>query len=436
MLPLVQRGVLFTHRDFVRLWAGDGISQLGTQVTAIAVPLLAVTTLDASSFQVGVLAALQTLAYLLIGLPTGVWIDRMHRRPVLIAADLGRFLALGSIPLAAVLDGLTIWQLYAVVLLHGVCSVFFDVAYQSYLPSLVGTDHLIEANAKLQGTQSVALVAGPSLGGVLAQAITPAYTLLVDAVSFLWSASWLRAIRHQEPAPESAPRQSLRREIGEGLRYVAGHRLIRPIATCTSIYNLSFSVAQPMLIVLLARHLDLPGGVIGALLAAGAVGGLLGAIVARRVADRIGIGRAIWIAAAASTPLTLVQPFLQRDWTLGLFVVTDLLVFCGGTIYSVNQLSLRQVVCPPELLGRMNATLRFLLWGVLSIGGLLGGGLAAAFGVRTAILIGAIGMSLAAVPLILSPLRDLRELPEASESHVPRPREAPVESRRRITNGS
>lgn len=420
----------------MRLWVGDGISQLGTQVTTIAVPLLAVTTLDASSFQVGALAAMQTVAYLLIGLPTGVWIDQLRRRPVLIIADLVRFVALGSIPLAAVLDSLTIWQLYVAVLVHGACSVFFDVAYQSYLPSLVGTDHLIEANAKLQGAQSVAIVAGPSLGGVLAQAITPAYTLLVDAFSFLWSASWLRSIRHREPPPERRQRESLRREVAEGLRFVAGHRLIRPIAICTSIYNLSFSIAQPMLILLLARHLDLPGGVIGVLLAAGAVGGLLGAIVARRVADRIGIGRAIWISAAVSTPLTLVMPFLQRDWTLGLFVVADLLVFCGGTIYSINQVSLRQAACPPQLLGRMNATLRFLVWGVLSIGGFLGGGLASAFGVRTAILIGAIGMSLAAVPLILSPLRTLRDIPEPGESYVPRPRPAPTGSQRQVTNGS
>ncbi|HEX5496771.1 MAG TPA: MFS transporter, partial [Mycobacteriales bacterium] len=265
--------------------------------------------------------------------------------------------------------------------------------------------------AKLQGTQSVSQVAGPSLGGFLVQLLTAPYALLVDSVSYLWSAGCVVAIGHREPRPERPANAHLGREIREGLAFVLGHRLLRSIAICTGGSNLFSGAGGAMLIVLLARDLDLPAGTIGLLFSASAIGGLAGAMVARRFAGWIGQGPAIWVSVAASAPFALIQPFLHRNWTLGLFVVAQVVLFSGVVIYNITQVSFRQALCPERLLGRMNATMRFLVWGTLPLGGLLGGVLGATIGVRPALFVAAVGTSLAFLPVFFSPLRTMRELP-------------------------
>ena len=256
----MNRESLLFHADFRRLWIGDSISQVGTMVTMLAMPLLAVKVLHATPFQVGLLTTFEFLAFLVIGLPAGAWVDRMRRRNVMIAADLGRAVILGSVPVAAALGVLTIWQLYAVVLLNGACTVFFDVSYQSYLPFLVGRQRLVEGNAKLQGTQSVAQVAGPGVGGLLVQLLGAPYAIATDAASYLWSAAWVGAIRGREPKPERVPGSNLVQEIREGVGFIVGHRILRSIAGCTATSNLWSSAAYPVLVVLLARTLDLSAG--------------------------------------------------------------------------------------------------------------------------------------------------------------------------------
>ncbi len=409
-VPGTRTSLLF-HRDFRLLWAGDAISQVGTMVTMLALPLLAVRTLHASPLQVGLLTTFETLAFLVIGLPAGAWVDRLRRRNVLVVGDLGRAVMLASLPVAAHYQVLTMAQLYLVALVNGVFTVFFDVAYQSYLPSLVGRDHLVEGNAKLQGTQSVAQVAGPSLGGFLVQLLTAPYALLVDSVSYLWSAVCVTAIRHREPRPQRTADTNLVREIREGLGFVLGHPLLRAIAACTGVFNLFGGAVSAMLIIVLARDLDLPAGVIGLLFSASAVGGLLGALVARRIAEWVGQGQAIWLSAALTAPFGLVMPFLQRDWTLGLFVLAQLVLYGGAVVYNITQVSFRQGLCPDRLLGRMNATMRFLVWGTLPLGGLLGGALGSLVGVRPTLFVGVAGTCLAFLPIYLSPLRTMRELP-------------------------
>lgn len=410
----MNRGGLIFHRDFRHLWTGDAISQAGTMITMLAIPLLAVRTLRATPFEVGLLTTFQFLAFLLIGLPAGVWVDRMRRRNLMIIADIGRFLTLGSIPVAAAVGMLTIWHLYAVVLLTGALTVFFDVSYQSYLPFLVGRDRLVEANAKLQGTQSVAQVAGPSAGGFLVQLLGAPYAMAVDALSYLWSALWVGTIRRREPTPEPTEGHLIQ-EVREGISFIVRHPVLRSIAGATATSNLWSSAVEPILIVLLARQLDLSAGVIGALFSAAAVGGLVGALVARRLAHLFGQGPAIWMSMAFSSPLALIQPFLQRDWTLGLFVITQMVWTAGVVIYNVTQVSFRQAVCPERLLGRMNATMRFLVWGTMPIGGLLGGALGSLIGVRAALLIAAVGGSLSFLWVYLSPLRRMRTLPTLPE---------------------
>jgi len=404
---------LLHHRDFVRLWAGDTVSQFGTMITMLALPLLVVKVLGATPFEVGLLTTFETLAFLLVGLPAGAWVDRVRRRNVLIVGDVLRALLLGSLPLAAWLGVLTLPQVYAVALVVGVSTVFFDVAYQSYLPHLVGRAHLVEGNAKLQASQSVAQVAGPSVGGLLVQALTAPYAILLDALSFLWSAAWIGAIRKREPVPERAADRHLLREVREGLAFVLGHRLLRSIAACTGTSNLFSSAAGVALISLLARpdQLDLSAGMIGLIFSVAAVGGLLGALAARRFAGWVGQGPAIWISIALAAPFGFVAPFVERNWTLVLLAVAQFAFSAAVVIYNITQVSFRQGLCPERLLGRMNATIRFLVWGTMPLGGLLGGALASWIGLRPTLVVTAVGEVLAVLFVFFSPLRWMRELP-------------------------
>jgi MFS family permease len=409
--PTARRAGLWRHRDFRRLWIGETVSQFGTTISQLALPLVAILVVHASTYEVGLLTAVETSAFLLVGLPAGAWVDRMRFRLVLVVNDLVRAVALGSIPLADAVDALTIGQLYAVALVTGVSTVFFDVAYQSYLPELVARDQLVESNAKLQASESVSQVAGPGLGGLLIQALTAPYAVLVDALSFLWSAGWVAAIRTRPPKRERPPDRHLGREIKEGLAFVVGNPILRAIATCTALWNLFAGVSMAVFYVLLARTLHLSAGVIGLITSVSAVGGLIGSVIATRVAARIGQGPAIWVSILAAAPCGLVAPFVQRDWTLGLLVLAQLVFWVTTVVYNVTQVSFRQGVCPPELLGRMNATIRFLVWGVLPLGGLLGGVLGSTVGVRAALFVAAIGWFLPVLPVYFSPLRRLRELP-------------------------
>jgi MFS family permease len=410
---------LLFHRDFRLLWIGDTVSQVGTMITMIAMPFLAVRTLHATPFEVGLLTTFEFLPFLVIGLPAGAWVDRMRRRNVMIAADLGRVVTLGSVPLVAAFGVLTIWQLYAVVLLTGALTVFFHVSYQSYLPFLVGRDHLVEGNAKLQGTQSVAQVAGPSIGGLLVQLLTAPYAIAIDAVSYLWSALCAGAIRGREPKPERAADAHLLREIREGVAFIVRHPILRPVAICTGTSNLWSAGGEAMLIVLLARTLHLSAGVIGALMSAGAVGGLLGALTTKRLARRLGEGPLTWMSVAVTGLMALLWPFLHRDWTLGLFVVTQLVMFAANVIYNITQVSFRQRLCAERLLGRMNASMRFIAWGTMPIGALLGGALGSTIGLRAALLVSAIGSSLAFLWVYFSPLRRLREVSSEADEAAP-----------------
>jgi MFS family permease len=408
---------LWHHRDFLRLWAGDTISQLGTMVTMIALPLLAIKVLHATPFEVGLLTACETLAFLLVGLPSGAWVDRMRRRNVLIVNDVARALLLGSLPLAAWLDVLTLPQVYLVTLAVGVCTVFFDVAYQSYLPHLVGREHLVEGNAKLQGSQSVSQVAGPSVGGFLVQAVTAPYAILLDAASYLWSAGWILAIGRREPKPDRTEQRHLVTEVKEGLAFVLRHRLLRAITTCTGTSNLASSAATVALISLLAssRQLNLSAGTIGLLFTLGSAGGVVGALVASRFARWVGQGPAIWMSGLFWGPTSFVAPFVQHGWSLGLLAAAQFLGAIGVVTYNITQVSFRQGLCPERLLGRMNATVRFLVWGTMPLGGLIGGALGSSIGLRPTLFAAAVVQVLAIAPVFFSPLRTMRELPRTYE---------------------
>ncbi|SFK47996.1 Predicted arabinose efflux permease, MFS family [Streptosporangium canum] len=391
---------MWRDRSFRLFLGADAISQFGTQITVVALPLVAVLTLDASFFQVGVLTAAELAAFLFIGLPAGVWVDRLRRRPILIWSDLLRGVALLSVPLAVVLDALTLPHLYAVALLMGLGTVFFDVAHMSFLPSLVGRDDLLKGNGTLETLRNTAVLSGPALGGWLVHAVTAPIALLADAISYLVSALLLGGVRAEETATPAVERRRLREEIAEGVRYVVGHPLLRRIAVLGALTMLSngiWAVAQPIFMV---KVLHVNPAIYGLLLSGGAVGSLAGAVLAPRVAARFGAGRAMYGGAAVAALAILIAPLAAEGRLLVLFPLGCALSGMGAGVFGINQLSYRQRITPEHLLGRMNASMRFLMWGAAPIGGLLGGVLGEWSGAHATIWIGAAGITLAHLPVL------------------------------------
>ncbi|MGV9771705.1 MFS transporter [Streptosporangium sp. NPDC003464] len=406
---------LFRHRNFMLLFGADTVSQLGTQISMLALPLVAVLALEASEFETGLLVAAETAAFLLVGLPAGVWVDRMRRRRILITADVVRGALLASVPIAWWLDALSLPQLYVVALGMGLATVFFDIAYQSYLPSLVGRDQLMDGNAKLEIVRSAAGVAGPSVGGGLVQVLTAPVAVLADAVSFLGSALFLWRIDATEQTPDPAGRQGLLKEIGEGLRYVATHRILRMISASTATANFTSGMMAAVEMIFLTRVVGLAPGAIGLLFSAAALGGLTGAAIVGTVSRRVGTARIIWLSVLATAPFMLLVPLSGPGWKTSLFAVGMFMHGVGVVLYNVSQVSFRQGVTPEHMLGRMNATMRFVVWGTLPLGGLAGGVLGELFGARATLWISVVLALLAVVPLLLSPLRTMRDLPAPEE---------------------
>ncbi|WP_267246534.1 MFS transporter [Streptomyces sp. PR69] len=404
------------HRDFRMLLSGAAASQVGAQVTLVALPLVAVLQLKASAFEVGLLTAAETAAFLLIGLPAGAWVDRMRRLPLMIRADLVRAAAIGSVPLAAAAGVLTMAQLYAVALVTGVATVFFDVAHQSFLPRILGRDQLVAGNGALETVRSSAHVAGPGLGGGLVQLLGAPLAVVADALSYLVSAWFLRRIRVAEPRPEAAAGASLRAQVGEGLAFVLRHPILRMIALSTGVANFFTAMVLAVQTVFLIRVLGLPPGVLGLMLSAEAVGGLAGAVCAGALARRVGQARVIWLSTLVTGPFAVLWPLSGPGLAAIWFALASAAVFFGGVVYNVAQVSFRQMLCPDELLGRMNATLRFMVWGTMPLGALAGGAVAQAAGPRAALWACAAGYLLVPLPLLLSPLRRMRDLPPAPHS--------------------
>jgi MFS family permease len=406
---------LWRHRDFRLLWAGQSISELGSQVSSLAIPLLAIDRLHAGAFAIGLLTTMSTLPFLLVGLPAGAWIDRIRRRPVLIAADVGRAVVLGSVPAAWALSILTMAQLYLVSLLAGILTVFFDVAYQSYLPALVTREQLTEGNAKLAGSMAVAQVAGPATAGGLVQALGAATAVLSDAASFVVSFLSLIAIRAPESRPPSrneANRTSLRSEIAEGLHFVWRERRIRNVSLTTATSNLFGSMGVSVSLLFFRKVIHLSPGRIGILFTIGAVGGVLGAALATRIAARFGLGHTILGAIVLCELGQLSYPLVTPGNANVLIAAGGFIYSVGVVVYNVNQLSLRQALCPLALQGRMNASVRTIVWGCMPIGAFVGGVLGATIGLRSTLWVAGIGALSAFTWILFSPIRELRTIPD------------------------
>jgi MFS family permease len=411
------RGPLWRNRDFLRLWSAQTVSQFGSQVTTLALPFVAILVLKASTFEIAALGVVEFLPFVFFSLPAGVWVDRLRRRPILIAADWGRAIALVSVPAAYAVGVLTLGQLYLVAFVTGVLTVFFDVSYQSYLPSLVQRDEIAEGNSKLEVTRSAAQVAGPGIAGVLVGALTAPYAILVDASSFVGSALFMTGIKRTElrATSERAVRRKMRAEIAEGLGYVLRHPLMRPMMIWVAISNFFTSIIFSILLVYAVRFLHLSAATVGLVFSLGNIGVLAGALVATRMARRLGIGRTLVGLAVSGGFAFLLVPLASGSRAIPFLVVAQFVFGFSAVAVNINGISLLQAITPDRLLGRMNASRRFVVWGVMPFGSLIGGALGSHLGLRATMWFGASGASLAFIVLVFSPVRRVQRTEDAEE---------------------
>ncbi|HEY4822269.1 MAG TPA: MFS transporter [Candidatus Bathyarchaeia archaeon] len=429
-----QRVSLWRHSNFLKLWTSETISSFGGQFSQVAMPFVAIPILHATSSELGILQAASTAPFLIFGLLVGVWADRHRRRPIMVVANIGRFILLGSIPVAFLAGRLSLPLLYLVSFLIGVLTVFFDVAYQAYLPSLVQRDQLVEANSKLEASRATATVAGPGIAGFVVGIVTAPFAIALDALSFLGSAVSLSKIHQQEEMTARTHNPSMLSEIREGLAVVFSDRRLRSIAGSTATSNFFSSAIAPVATLYLVDPelaasnlgLGLDSLVFGLIFAVGSVGGLIGALLAGRLAARVGVGYAIigsmlisgiglfsfYLATPALAIPLLVVGGTALTLSVLVLMVGQFATFLSAVVYNINQVSLRQAIVPLRLQGRMNATMRFLVWGTLPFGALVGGILGVIIGIRPTILIMAVGGSLAFLWVLLSPVRSLKEVPE------------------------
>jgi MFS family permease len=408
---------LHKHRGFVRLWAGQSISQLGSQITLLALPLVAIRSLDAGPLQLGILAACETLPFLIVGLPAGVWVDRRLRRPILVSSDIGRALVLATVPLAYAFGVLTVAQLFVVAIATGILTVFFDVAYQAYLPALVPTERLVEGNAKLEMSRSVAQVAGPGVGGLLVEVLRAPYAVAADSLSFVLSAAFLARIRERETPPvrhDDDP-ETMRKAIAEGLRYVIHHPLLARIAACTAVFNLFSAVGMAVFLLYAVEEIEIGPALIGLIFSLGSIGFAIGASLAERMGRAFGVGRSLVAAAAVQGAAFLLVPVAPREYAVAFFLVSMALETAAAAVYNITQVSLRQTVTPARMQGRMNATMRFVVWGALPLGSLLGGALGRVVGLRTTLWVSAVGGTFSVLPLLAASVLRMRWMPSPAD---------------------
>lgn len=405
-----QPETLWHHMDFMRFWAGQSVSQIGSAVTTLTLPLTAIAVLKASAFEVGLLTAATYTAFIFISLPAGAIVDRRAKRKIMIWCDAARLVIIGSVPVATLFGVLTMAQLFAVALAAGVFTVFFDVSYQSYVPVLLGRDRLMDGNGKLGASRSFAQVAGPGLAGALVGLAGVVGALTADAFSYAVSVGSLLLIRTPENPPErpAGTRKNLRADIAAGLTFVRRDPVLRKITACTATGNLFVAMEMSLSMLFLIRVVHVRPALTGLLMALASLGGVVGAVLSGPLTRRIGTARILWFAPLVFGIPNLFIPLAQPGWGMVLFPLGSAASAFSGVIYNVGQLSYRQAACPPELLGRMNAAIRWVAWGTLPLGGLLAGLCGSVAGIRFSLAIAVSGYWAAGLLVYFSPLRTTR----------------------------
>lgn len=393
----------------MRLFAAQTVSLFGSEITFIALPLTAALTLGATPAQMGLLAAGGKVPLVLFGLLAGVWVDRLRCRSVLVVTDVGRALLLGSIPLAAGFGVLRMEHLFVVALAAGILTVFFDVAYQSYLPELVDRDQLTDGNSKLEASKSLAEMAGPMLGSVLLQIAAAPFVIGIDALSFLFSGLCLRSVRTSVAPTNARTRAGMLSEVRVGVSLVLRHSILRSIAACSASMNLFYQMLAAVYILYVTTQLQLPPAALGIIFGVGSLAGLAGALIASPAASRLGVGKTLIASTIVSGLGGLTVAFVHGSDLIAVAALTfaQLVLTFGIPIYNINQVSMRQAITPPGLRGRVNATNRVLVWGTMPIGSLLGGALGEMLGLPAAIALAGLGMVVSCAWLICSPVRTL-----------------------------
>ncbi|MFI0770222.1 MFS transporter [Streptomyces sp. NPDC021218] len=416
MTPRTSGGLLRRHRDFRLLWCGETAGKYGAAVTGVAMPLIAVSTLHADTFEVGLLTAASWAPWLVIGLPAGAWVDRWRRRPVMLAAAAVSLVLFASVPVAAWCGLLSIPLLLAVALLTGTAAVFFQTAYSAYLAGLLDPGDQPEGNAKLHGSASAAQIAGQGSGGLIAQLAGAVNGMFVNAATFLVSLVCLTGIGFREPRVPRAerPPRALAHEVAEGLRLIARDRWLRTLTLFAAASNLALMGYQSIRVVFLVRTVGLSPGLVGGLIAAVSLGGVAGAFCARRVAARVGDARATLLFELGLAVGALFMPMTAEGPWVVLFVAGGFCVTAGVVAGNVLKAGFQQRYCPPELLGRLTASSAFVSYGTLPLGALLGGALGTALGLRAAMWITTAGIPLAGLILLFSPIRHSRDLPASA----------------------
>ncbi len=411
-------GGVLGNPDFARLFAGETISQIGSQVTQFTMPLVAIITLNATAFQVGILNALKFVPVIIVGIFAGVWLDRRRRRPVMIMCALGNAVLIGLVPVSSAAGFLSIGLLYVVITLAGTLTVIFDVGALSYVPFLVEREHLTESNSKLQASVAFAGIAGPGLAGYLVGLITAPIALSLDAVSYLFSAAGMISIGKREPAPGRLDaRVSVRQSLAEGFRAVYGTRLLRILLGQSATLNVGFGMVSTIFALYGIRVLGFSPDKLGVAIGSLAAGALCGSLLAARIVRLLGLPRTLSFAivGVCASPLLLLIPRDAGPVSLVLAMAAWLGHGFGISVWNVNTITLRQVLTPMRLLARMNATYRMVLFGALPVGALLAGLLGSTLGLWHAMLISALALTTPMLWIAFSPVFRLKEIPACAD---------------------
>lgn len=406
------------NRNFQYLWAGQTVSTIGSQMSGLALPVLAVTMLQATEWQVGMMNAAGMSMFLLIGLPAGAWVDRWLKRRVMILADAVRMMVLFSVPFAWWAGALDMTYIIISAAVISAANVFFDVAYQSVLPIMLPKEHMAKANSALETTNQTSMLAGPALVGFLLSIVKAPILMLADAVSFLVSMVSIALIKMDESTIAKKDRGRLRDDIAEGVKFVTKHPIISRITATTAVSNLFGSAVQTLLPILVLRTMDVPPALYGLGFTAAAAGGLAGAISAAKIGERFGQGNTVIWAMVLCSVAMIGFPIAASIGNISAFpivIASEVLVTFASLVYNITQVSARQALCPEHLLGRMNASIRFFVWGVMPISALLAGAFATWFGMIPVLIVGAIGSLSATWFVFASPLRGLKTIVPAAE---------------------
>lgn len=400
---------LWQNQDFLKLWSAQTISVFGTQTASLAYPLTAILVLEASSVQMGILRASAAVSAVLVGFFAGVIVDRLSRKRLLIATDLGRAFLAALIPLAAFNGVLKIEHLFVISFFAGALNITSEVAGMAFLPSVVKKENLVEGNSKFAATDSAAAIAGPGLSGLLVQILTAPVTILIDAVSFIFSAVFVWKINAPEQEIPVEKRQSVRSEIREGFAFVYKNPILRPLAESIALHFLFMLVISTIFTLYAIRELDLQPFALGVIFSDFGFGFLAGALVVKRLTARFGQGKIMVYATLLNAFAALLIPSASGATAIFVLFAAHFLLAFGIQIHGINLMSLRQSITPDHLQGRMNGTFRFVNVCMMLVGALAAGFLGEFIGLRAAIFIGAIGMFAPFLRLFFSPVRDLAE---------------------------